>query len=50
MDTTTIFAIAIPTMIVAVALFVILARRQHQKNIAATSIRPNESPRKKQVA
>ncbi len=50
METTTIFAIAIPTMIIAVALFVILARRQHQKNIVATSIRSNEPPSKRQAA
>lgn len=50
MDTTTIFLIAIPTMIIGVALFVILSRRQHQKNIVATSIRSNEPPSKRQAA
>jgi hypothetical protein len=50
MDTTTIFAIAIPTMIVAVALFVIYSRRQHHKNTVATSIKSHEAPSKNQAA
>ncbi|HEX8145263.1 MAG TPA: hypothetical protein VF553_22035 [Pyrinomonadaceae bacterium] len=50
METTTIFAIAIPAMILAVALFVIYSRRQHQKNTAATSIKSHEPPSKRQAA
>jgi hypothetical protein len=50
MDTGTIFAVGIPTMIGGIVLFVLYSRRQHQRNLQAITIKdPAPSSKKRAV-
>lgn len=50
MDTGTIFAVGIPAIIGAVALFVLYSRKQHQRNLQAITIKDPASSSKKKAA
>jgi hypothetical protein len=50
MDTGTIFAVGIPTIIAGIVLFVLYSRRQHQRNLRAITIKDPAPSSKKRAA